>query len=288
MYRSKGAGREALPPAMLCMVSLLQAYTGTSDAEAVELTVVGARWQMVLDCLGAESPLMSQDVLRKFRARLIEAGLDRRLLERTVELAKERRSSSGGNCQSTDRVRDAILCNGSADCDRARTRLHTLQTAGGQMSATLISPSDFSPFPWMRYALQEHGQRERAGKTDNNPRVLQYLNTCGSFTTDETPWCSGFANWCMRQAGILGTGRANARSWLHWGSHLSAPTYGCIAVFWREDPKSSKGHVGFFAGAEGPHILVLGGNQGNAVSLKKYAVGRLLAFRWPAGMGVPA
>lgn len=89
MYRSTGAGREALPPAVLCMVSLLQAYTGASDAEAVELTVVDARWQMVLDCLGAESPLVSQGSLPAFRARLIEAGLDRRLLERTVELAKE-------------------------------------------------------------------------------------------------------------------------------------------------------------------------------------------------------
>ncbi len=89
MYRKTGAGREALPPALLCMVSLLQAYTGASDAEAVELTVVDARWQMVLDCLGAESPLVSQGSLPAFRARLIEAGLDRRLLERTVELAKE-------------------------------------------------------------------------------------------------------------------------------------------------------------------------------------------------------
>jgi len=89
MYRSTGAGRAPVPPAILCMISLLQAYTGTSDAEAVELTVVDARWQMVLDCLGAETPLVSQGVLPAFRGRLIQAGLDRRLLERTVELAKQ-------------------------------------------------------------------------------------------------------------------------------------------------------------------------------------------------------
>ena len=63
MYRNTGAGREPLPPALLCMVCLLQAYTTTSDAEAVELTVVDARWQMVLDCLGAEPPLFSQGSL---------------------------------------------------------------------------------------------------------------------------------------------------------------------------------------------------------------------------------
>lgn len=70
------------------MVVLLQAYAGVSDAEAVELTVMDARWQLVLDCMNAESPVISQGALQKFRERLIAAGLDRRLLERTVELAK--------------------------------------------------------------------------------------------------------------------------------------------------------------------------------------------------------
>lgn len=88
MYRTTGAGTEPLPPARLCMVVLLQAYAGVSDAEAVELTVMDARWQLVLDCMNAESPVISQGALQKFRERLIAAGLDRRLLERTVELAK--------------------------------------------------------------------------------------------------------------------------------------------------------------------------------------------------------
>ena len=42
MYRDTGAGDEALPPAMLCMVLLLQGYMGVSDAEAVELSVIVA------------------------------------------------------------------------------------------------------------------------------------------------------------------------------------------------------------------------------------------------------
>jgi len=88
MYRQTGAGTAPLPPAMLCMVLLLQAYTGISDAEAVELTIVDARWQLVLDCMNIEAPLVSQGALQQFRERLIGAGLDRRLLERTVELAK--------------------------------------------------------------------------------------------------------------------------------------------------------------------------------------------------------
>src|SRR5688572_28979477 len=49
MYRATGAGAEPLPPAMMAMAVLLQGYLGASDAEAVELTVVDLRWQMVLN-----------------------------------------------------------------------------------------------------------------------------------------------------------------------------------------------------------------------------------------------
>jgi len=47
MYRDTGAGKEPVAPALLAMVILLQAYTGASDAQAVELSIVDARWQMV-------------------------------------------------------------------------------------------------------------------------------------------------------------------------------------------------------------------------------------------------
>jgi hypothetical protein len=62
MYRDSGAGREPVPPALLAMALLLQAYEGVSDAEAVERTVVDLRWQMVLD-LGSEQPAFGQGPL---------------------------------------------------------------------------------------------------------------------------------------------------------------------------------------------------------------------------------
>ena len=88
MYRTTGAGKDPVPPALLAMASLLQGYLRVSDAEAVELTVVDLRWQMVLDCLGADKPAFSQGALQAFRERLIAADMDRRLLERTSELAR--------------------------------------------------------------------------------------------------------------------------------------------------------------------------------------------------------
>jgi hypothetical protein len=90
MYRQTGAGKPPVPPALLAMATLLQAYTGVSDQEAVELTLDSKRWQLVLDGLGSEEPLFSQGALFDFRMRLMSTGMDQRLLERTVELARTR------------------------------------------------------------------------------------------------------------------------------------------------------------------------------------------------------
>jgi Transposase DDE domain/Transposase domain (DUF772) len=89
MYRSSGEGKVPVAPALLAMVVFLQAYTGASDAQAVELAVVDARWQMVLGVLGQDEPSFSQGALQAFRERLIAHDMDRRLLERTIELARE-------------------------------------------------------------------------------------------------------------------------------------------------------------------------------------------------------
>lgn len=89
MYSQSKVGAPPIPPAMLGMVTLLQAYERRSDAGAVEQSVFDRRWQMVLDWHDDDKPAFSQGVLVDFRLRLIEAGLDKRLLDRTVELAKE-------------------------------------------------------------------------------------------------------------------------------------------------------------------------------------------------------
>ena len=89
MYRDSSEGKQPVAPGLLAMVVLLQAYTKASDAEAVELSLVDARWQMVLDVGGHDDPAFSQGALQAFRQRLIAHDMDRRLLERTVELAKQ-------------------------------------------------------------------------------------------------------------------------------------------------------------------------------------------------------
>jgi Transposase DDE domain/Transposase domain (DUF772) len=82
-------GTEPIPPALLAAVTLLQAYEQTSDADAVVTAKMDKRWQLVLGCLGSDDAPFSQGVLPEFRQRMIEHELDRKLLDRTVELAKE-------------------------------------------------------------------------------------------------------------------------------------------------------------------------------------------------------
>ena len=90
MYRQTGAGKPPVPPALLAMATVLQAYTGVGDQEVIELTVDSKRWPWVLGCLGAEEPAFSQGALFDFRMRLLGTGMDQRLLERTIDLARGR------------------------------------------------------------------------------------------------------------------------------------------------------------------------------------------------------
>ncbi len=86
-YADSAKGQPPVPPAQLALATILQAYTKVSDDEVIEATVMDRRWQLALDCMGAEEPPFSKGTLVGFRCRLIEHDLDRRLIERTVELA---------------------------------------------------------------------------------------------------------------------------------------------------------------------------------------------------------
>jgi hypothetical protein len=90
LYQDSPRGQPPIPPAQLALATILQAYTGVSDDEVIEACVMDRRWQLVLDCLDAETAPFSKGTLVAFRQRLISAELDRRLVERTVELARER------------------------------------------------------------------------------------------------------------------------------------------------------------------------------------------------------
>ena len=92
LYKDQPQGYPPVPPAQLALATLLQAYAGVSDDEVIEATTMDRRWQLVLDCLDCDTPPFSKGTLVSFRHRLLAQKMDRRLLERTLDVA----AASGG------------------------------------------------------------------------------------------------------------------------------------------------------------------------------------------------
>src|SRR5947209_229620 len=89
LYRPAERGQPPVAPAMLALALILEAYTGVSDDEVIEATMMDRRWQLVLDCVDAEEAPFSKGTLVAFRKLLIEGQMDRRLIERTIEIASQ-------------------------------------------------------------------------------------------------------------------------------------------------------------------------------------------------------
>ncbi|MEN6306077.1 MAG: TIGR02594 family protein [Armatimonadia bacterium] len=136
---------------------------------------------------------------------------------------------------------------------------------------------------WMEIAREELGVSEVAGKIAR-PRIIEYFAAAGhpEVKSDETAWCSAFANFCMERAGIKGTMSLAARSWLRWGRPCS-PKAGCVMVF-KRGTSSWQGHVGFYVSETPTHYEILGGNQDNSVSIRRYPKTAFLGSRCPVTM----
>jgi hypothetical protein len=89
LYAPSLRGQPPIPPAQLALATILQAYTGVSDDEVIEATLMDRRWQLVLDCLDTDQVPFSKGTLVAFRQRLINGQMDRRLIERTIALASQ-------------------------------------------------------------------------------------------------------------------------------------------------------------------------------------------------------
>ena len=106
------------------------------------------------------------------------------------------------------------------------------------------------------------------------------LCALGSNQPDETPWCSSWANgvcWLLR---LPRSKSAAARSWLAIGLPIdlraARVVYDVVVL---ERGPAPQGHVGFFAGQDDAHVFVLGGNQGDAVSVAPFPKERVLGVR---------
>lgn len=141
---------------------------------------------------------------------------------------------------------------------------------------------------WLSVARMTVGIREIPGPV-NTPVIMQWardIDAPGWYDNDDKPWCAVYMNRLMLacQLPMSGTGfeLLRAKSFETWGEPLSVPSLGCLMTFHR--PEGA--HVGLYLGETEAAYRILGGNQGNTVSLTWIAKARLTAMRWPSDVPV--
>ena len=133
---------------------------------------------------------------------------------------------------------------------------------------------------WIAEARTHIGLREVPGPK-NNGAILGWLRKLRAWWSDDsTPWCGTFAAMCLANAGLTPPKDwYRATAWLTLPVALSRPAYGCVVVFTRD----GGGHVGFVVGKDkAGNLMVLGGNQGDAVNIRPFALNRVAGYRWPS------
>lgn len=137
---------------------------------------------------------------------------------------------------------------------------------------------------WLSLARAELGVKEVSGNQDS-AAILGYwarADLRGIANHDEVPWCAAFVGAMLKSANCMASGQANARSYEAYGRRLETPCLGAVVVLSRP-PSTWQGHVAFYLGTnlQRGHVRLIGGNQGDAVSIADFALDRVIAYRWP-------
>lgn len=141
---------------------------------------------------------------------------------------------------------------------------------------------------WLTLARKELGVKEVPGDGDN-PVIAQYWKDAGMYDKamgqDEVPWCKAFLDAMLMRSNIQTNQSPLARSALKWGIGLRSPVLGCVCVYKRG---TWQGHVQFYLGTDKVkrHIVGIGGNQGDAVTIAPFKLDDLMEYRWPRGMAI--
>ncbi len=126
----------------------------------------------------------------------------------------------------------------------------------------------------------------------DNQELKDFLKKYGediAINPAKTAWCAAFINACERSVGNPGSGKINARSFEVYGDtvynkskkigSLKDAQRGDICVFERGS-SNWQGHVTYFHSLrDSLSINVLGGNQGDSVSIAPYGLSKLLCIR---------
>ena len=149
-----------------------------------------------------------------------------------------------------------------------------------QLSDDVVIPHGTSELPWLSVAFSQFGTREVPGPK-YNPRIVEYLMSTDlaekyPFLPDETDWCAGFVNWCIKKVKIPVTNSAVVNPWRQWGKASVPPQRGALTTFLWDDGWA---HVSFYLGDVGNYVICLGGNQSDAVWISVYHKKYVTSYR---------
>jgi uncharacterized protein (TIGR02594 family) len=106
---------------------------------------------------------------------------------------------------------------------------------------------------------------------------------------DDVPWCSAFMNYIAWLLRLPRSKSLQARSWLAVGRpvNVEEAEAGFDVVILKRgegqqpgpDVLNAPGHVGLFAGREADVVLLLAGNQSDAVNVQRFSASQILGIR---------
>ncbi len=130
-------------------------------------------------------------------------------------------------------------------------------------------------------AVELYGVTETVG-SKHNPVIMGWAKELGLekvYTADSIPWCGLYAAIVIHRAVRPVVDQPLwALNWNNFGVRVTEPMLVDILTFTRK----SGGHVGFYVGEDATAYHVLGGNQGNKVSVVRILKKRLVQARRPA------
>ena len=131
---------------------------------------------------------------------------------------------------------------------------------------------------WINEARKHLGLKELNG-SNKHPTIDGWSKNLGASWVIGQPWCGTFIAHCLKVAGVKYPKHwYRALDYVNYGSKLTKPAYGCVAIKTRQ----GGGHVCFVVGRDEDtrKLVCIGGNQSNMVCYALYAESEFQEFRW--------
>lgn len=159
--------------------------------------------------------------------------------------------------------------------------------SGGGSTSFYYRPTDSSP-THMKRAYEDLGLLEwveENGRKRSNPQVEEYIEVIHGkpLNAMTTPWCAFWLAAIQELSDQTSAKSGRARASLTWGSEVNSlkeAKEGDVIVLWRGTHDDGvSGHVGFYVGHDSRNVYLLGGNQGDTVSIQAFNKNKIIGIR---------